>query len=87
MEDDTLKSLASELTEKLRNSTTVNWLFCESVRGRMRILIRQLLGELQSVLSSDDCTSGFAGARDLVKSDHDKTKWSHDLFDNIAILL
>ena len=37
------KKLASELTEKLRNSTTVDWQFRDSVRARMRILIRQLL--------------------------------------------
>ena len=43
MGDDTLKKLASELTEKLRNSTTVDWQFRDSVRARMRILIRQLL--------------------------------------------
>lgn len=43
MGDDTLKKLASELTEKLRNSTTVDWQFRDSVLARMRILIRQLL--------------------------------------------
>ena len=43
MGDDKLKRLASELTEKLRNSTTVDWQFRDSVRARMRILIRQLL--------------------------------------------
>jgi len=43
MGDATLKKLASELTEKLRNSTTVDWQFRESVRARMRILIKQLL--------------------------------------------
>jgi type I restriction enzyme R subunit len=43
MGDATLKKLASELTEKLRNSTTVDWQFRDSVRARMRILIRQLL--------------------------------------------
>ena len=43
MGDATLKKLASELTEKLRNSTTVDWQFRESVRAKMRILIRQLL--------------------------------------------
>jgi type I restriction enzyme R subunit len=34
---------ASELAEKLRNSTTVDWQFRDSVRARMRILIWQLL--------------------------------------------
>jgi type I restriction enzyme R subunit len=43
MGDATLKKLASELTEKLRNSTTVDWQFRESVRAKMRIWIRQLL--------------------------------------------
>lgn len=43
MGDTTLKKLASELTEKLRNSTTVDWQFRDSVRAKMRILIRQLL--------------------------------------------
>ena len=43
MGDATLKKLASELTEKLRNSTTVDWQFRDSVRAKMRILIRQLL--------------------------------------------
>ncbi len=43
MGDATLKKLASELTEKLRSSTTVDWQFREIVRAKMRILIRQLL--------------------------------------------
>ena len=43
MGDATLKKLASELTERLRNSTTVDWQFRDSVRAKMRILIRQLL--------------------------------------------
>ncbi len=37
------KALASELTEKLRNSTSVDWQVRDSVRARMRILIRQRL--------------------------------------------
>lgn len=41
--DDTLEKLASELTEKLSNSTTVDWQVRDSVRAKMRILIRQLL--------------------------------------------
>ena len=41
--DDTLKKLATELTEKLRKSTTVDWHKRESVRARLRILIRRLL--------------------------------------------
>lgn len=40
MADDTLKALARELTEKLRKSTTVDWQKRESVRARLRNLVR-----------------------------------------------
>jgi type I restriction enzyme R subunit len=43
MGDDTLKQLATELTEQLRASTTVDWQVRDSVRARMRLLIRRLL--------------------------------------------
>ena len=40
MEDATLKLIAQELTEKLRNSLTVDWQKKESIRAKMRNLIR-----------------------------------------------
>ena len=43
MGDATLKKLATELTEKLRSSTTVDWQVRDSVRASMRLLIRRLL--------------------------------------------
>ena len=43
MGDATLKKLATELTEKLRASTTVDWQVRESVRAKMRLLIKRLL--------------------------------------------
>ncbi len=43
MGDEALKGLAEELTAKLRSSTTVDWQVRDSVRAKMRILIRQLL--------------------------------------------
>ena len=43
MGDETLKKLASELTEKLRESTTVDWQVRDSVRAKMRLLIKRLL--------------------------------------------
>lgn len=43
MGDATLKKLASELTDSLRKSTTVDWQVRESVRAQMRILIKRLL--------------------------------------------
>lgn len=41
--DEILKKIAVEITEKLRNSTTVDWQHRESVRAKLRNLIRRLL--------------------------------------------
>jgi type I restriction enzyme R subunit len=43
MGDETLKKLATELTEKLRSSTTVDWQVRDSVRASMRLMIKRLL--------------------------------------------
>ena len=37
------KKLATELTEKLRASTTVDWQVRDSVRASMRLMIKRLL--------------------------------------------
>ncbi|HET7369854.1 MAG TPA: type I restriction endonuclease subunit R, partial [Gammaproteobacteria bacterium] len=41
--DDTLKKIAAEITEKLRKSTVVDWQKRESVRAKLRILVRRTL--------------------------------------------
>ncbi|HCU66955.1 MAG TPA: DEAD/DEAH box helicase [Rheinheimera sp.] len=41
--DDTLKHIAREITEKLRASTTVDWQVRDSVRAKLRILVRRTL--------------------------------------------
>lgn len=41
--DETLKKIAVEITDKLRRSTTVDWQVRESVRARLRILVRRTL--------------------------------------------
>lgn len=41
--DEVLKKIAIEITEKLRASTTVDWQVRESVRARLRILVRRCL--------------------------------------------
>ena len=41
--DEALKKIAVEITEKLRVSTTVDWPVRESVRARLRILVRRCL--------------------------------------------
>lgn len=41
--DDTLRKIAVELTERLRNSVTVDWAVRENVRARIRVMVRTLL--------------------------------------------
>lgn len=41
--DEVLKKIAIEITEKLRSSTTVDWQVRESVRAKLRILVRRCL--------------------------------------------
>ena len=41
--DETLKKIAVEIAEKLRGTTTVDWQVRESVRARLRILVRRTL--------------------------------------------
>ncbi len=41
--DETLKKIAVEITQKLRKSTTVDWQKRESVRAKIRILVRRTL--------------------------------------------
>ncbi len=41
--DETLKIIAHELTEKLKSSTTVDWQKRESIRAKMRNIVRRLL--------------------------------------------
>lgn len=43
LSDDILKKIAIELTDKLRASTTVDWQVRESVRAKLRILVRRTL--------------------------------------------
>lgn len=41
--DETLKAIAIDITKKLRTSTTVDWQVRESVRAKLRILVRRTL--------------------------------------------
>lgn len=41
--DEVLKQIAVEITEKLRASTTVDWQVRDSVRAKLRILVRRTL--------------------------------------------
>jgi len=43
LNDEILKQIAVELTEKLRNSTTVDWQVRDSVRAKIRNMVRRLL--------------------------------------------
>ena len=52
--DATLKKIAIEITEKLRASTTVDWQVRESVRARLRILVRRCLQKWKYPPDSQD---------------------------------
>jgi len=41
--DETLKTIAHELAESLRNNVSVDWAVRESVRARLRLLVRRIL--------------------------------------------
>jgi type I restriction enzyme R subunit len=54
MGDATLKQLATELTEKLRQSTSVDWQVRDSVRAKMRLLIKRLLRKYKYPLEGQE---------------------------------
>lgn len=41
--DDTLKKNAIELTDNLRKNTTIDWAVRETVRARLRLLVKRIL--------------------------------------------
>lgn len=41
--DETLKNIAHELTKSLRNNITVDWSQRESIRARLRIMVKRIL--------------------------------------------
>ena len=41
--DETLKKIAQELTESLRKNITVDWMQRESIRAKLRILVKRIL--------------------------------------------
>ena len=41
--DETLKKIAHELAESLRNNVSVDWAVRESVRAKLRLLVRRIL--------------------------------------------
>jgi type I restriction enzyme R subunit len=43
LSDETLKKIAHELTENLRQNITVDWSARESVRARLRLMVRRIL--------------------------------------------
>lgn len=43
LSDDILKKIAHELTENLRNNITVDWSKRESVRAKLRLMVKRIL--------------------------------------------
>lgn len=73
MGDDTLKQLASELTEKLRQNTSVDWQVRESVRAKMRLLIKRLLRKYKYPPEGQD----EAVSRVIEQAEALANEWSH----------
>lgn len=73
MGDDTLKQLAAELTEKLRQNTSVDWQVRESVRAKMRLLIKRLLRKYKYPPDGQD----EAVTRVIEQAEALANEWSH----------
>lgn len=43
LSDETLKKIAHELTENLRQNITVDWSARESVRAKLRLMVKRIL--------------------------------------------
>ena len=41
--DETLRAIARELVETVRNSVTIDWTLRENVRARLRVLVKRIL--------------------------------------------
>jgi type I restriction enzyme R subunit len=41
--DETLKKIAVELTDSLRRNTTIDWAVRETVRARLRLMVKRIL--------------------------------------------
>ncbi len=41
--DDTLKTIARELVETVRRNTAIDWTVRESVRAKLRVLVKRIL--------------------------------------------
>ena len=73
MGDQALKQLAAALTEQLRASTTVDWQVRDSVRAKMRILIKRLLRKYKYPPKGQE----MAVARVLEQAEALAEEWSH----------
>jgi len=41
--DETLRGIARELVETVRNNVTIDWTLCENVRAQLRVLVKRIL--------------------------------------------
>ena len=41
--DDTLRAIARELVETVRNNVTIDWTLRENVRAQLRVLVKRIL--------------------------------------------
>ncbi|WP_283743158.1 type I restriction endonuclease subunit R [Sideroxydans sp. CL21] len=72
--DDILKQIAHELTDKLRNSTTVDWQKRDSVRARLRNLVRITLRRYKYPPDMQEAAIQLV----LEQAERLSEEWSHD---------
>ena len=74
--DKTLKTIAFELTQQLRNSLTIDWAKRESVRATIRIKIRKLLQKYKYPPDKrDDAIALILEQAETLSEHWDKVKW------------
>ena len=56
LSDETLKKIAHELTENLRQNITVDWSARESVRAKLRLMVKRILRKYKYPPDQQDAT-------------------------------
>ncbi len=62
LSDETLKKIAHELTENLRHSVTVDWSQRESVRAKLRLMVKRILRKYKYPPDAVGCRRCCGGA-------------------------
>ena len=76
MGDEKLQIIAREIAVKLRNNITVDWSVRESVRSRLRVIIKSLLKRYKYPPDGEDEAIQMV----LMQAEHVTSEWSKDVY-------